>query len=272
MKYILLTITILLFISDLTFAQDGKALFERNCKACHSIGGGKKVGPDLKGITQKRNLDWLIKFVKSSKDLIASGDADAVAIFEEFGKTPMPSHSMSTTEIQSIFDYIAKGVDAGSGTSTAKTDSMPAIFTASADIGRNIFTGAQPLQNGGPSCISCHSVKDSKVSNCGTYAKDLSVSYVNGVVESMLGSMPAMISSYQNRELTFQEKSHLELYLKTVKENQLFSHTEQAGTMFLVYGILTFIFIILIINIFWRHTKKFGVKDEIYERQVGRRS
>lgn len=267
MKYILITITLLMFFSELSVAQDGKELFNRNCKACHSIGGGTKVGPDLKGITQKRNLDWIIKFTKSSKDMISAGDADAVAIFEEFGKKPMPSHNMSNAEIQAILDYISTGGDTGTETADAINSNQPSVFTPSADTGRDIFTGVQQLTNGGASCISCHSIKDSKVSNVGTFAKDVSVSFVDGVVETMLNSMPAMISSYKNNPLTIQEKSHLELYLKTVKENQIFNHSTQSGNMFLVYGILAFIFILLIINIFWRHTKKNGVKDEIYKRQ-----
>lgn len=268
MKYILSAVTILFFYAGLSFAQDGKALYNRNCNACHSIGGGKKVGPDLKGVTQKRNLDWLVKFIKSSKDLIASGDADAVAIFDEYGKKPMPSHNMSNAEIQAILNFITAGGDAGSAVAEIKNDSLPAMFTPNADTGRDIFTGAVRLTNGGASCVSCHSIKDSKVGHGGSFAKDLSVSYVKGVVETMLTSMPAMISSYQGHELTIQEKSHLELYLKTVKDNQIFSHTAQSGNMFLVYGILAFILILLVINVFWRHTKKFGVKDEIYKRQV----
>ena len=268
MKQVLLSVTLLFFFAGFTGAQDGKSLFNRNCSVCHTIGGGKKVGPDLKGITKTKNLDWLVKFVKSSKDLIASGDPDANAIFNEFQKIPMPSHSLSTAEIEAILNFVAAGGDTGGKTAAADSVKLPEIFTPDVDIGRNLFTGAQRFENGGAACISCHSVRDDRVIFTGTFAKDLSVSYVSGVVETMLGSMPAMISTYRAHTLTVQEKSHLELYLKTVKENQIYNHPTLFGPMLFLGGALFFIFLLLIINIFWKNTKKTGVKDEIYERQL----
>ncbi|HSB31753.1 MAG TPA: c-type cytochrome [Candidatus Sulfobium mesophilum] len=41
--------------------ERGKALFERKCAPCHSIGTGKKVGTDLRGVTERRKRDWLVK-------------------------------------------------------------------------------------------------------------------------------------------------------------------------------------------------------------------
>ena len=66
-------IAFLLFslISMNSFAQDeGKQLFEKNCQVCHKIGGGKLVGPELLGITQLREREWLVKFIRNSKELI----------------------------------------------------------------------------------------------------------------------------------------------------------------------------------------------------------
>lgn len=267
MKYKLLLPLVLVLPATLAFTQDGKDLYNKNCKACHTVGGGNKVGPDLKGIVQKRELDWLVRFIKSSKDMITSGDADAVAVYEQFGKKPMPSHNMSNAEVQSILNFIAAGGDAGS-TAENTNESPPDVFTPDANTGRDLFTGKIRLQNGGATCVSCHSIRDSKVDIQGTFAKDLSVSHIDGVVETMLTTMPAMISSYGTHTLTFQEKSHLELYLKTVKGNQIFYHSGVSLNMFLLYGFIVFITILAVIHLFWRHTKNYGVKDEIYNRQI----
>lgn len=89
---------------DLTLK--GEKLYKANCSACHSIGSNKVVGPGLQGISDKRSEEWLIKWIKNSPELIASGDADAVAIFEEYNKMPMPPQALSDDEIRAILAYI----------------------------------------------------------------------------------------------------------------------------------------------------------------------
>jgi mono/diheme cytochrome c family protein len=84
----------------------GEKLFKTNCAACHTIGDNKLVGPGLKGINEKRNAEWLVKWITNSAELIASGDADAKAIFEEFNKVPMPAQTVNADEIKAILAYI----------------------------------------------------------------------------------------------------------------------------------------------------------------------
>ena len=81
MKYGLLLIGIILSI--ILSAQDGSSLFQQKCSACHSIGKGRLVGPDLKDITVSKEQNWLISFIRSSQTMIQSGDAEAIAISKE---------------------------------------------------------------------------------------------------------------------------------------------------------------------------------------------
>ncbi len=267
MKYISSFLVILLFIVTNISAQDGGELFKKHCKACHTIGEGIKVGPDLTGISSKRSFDWLVKFVKSSKDVIASGDKDAVAIFEEYEKKPMPNHSNSVAEIQVMFDYIAGGGDQSAENDT-DTKSESSIFVPDAGLGKKMFTGEQSLKNGGPSCISCHNIRHNDVSFGGFMAMDLSISYKEGVVESMETSMPSMINSYKNSPLTVEERVSLDLFLKETKENQLYQAPGQFKGMFFFFGAVFCIIILIIINLFWKNNKTKGVKDEIFKRQI----
>jgi mono/diheme cytochrome c family protein len=88
--------------------EEGEKLFKSNCTACHTIGGGKLIGPDLAGINDKREADWLNKWIKNSPELIASGDADAVAIFEEFNKSPMTIFAhFSDEDVANVLSFIA---------------------------------------------------------------------------------------------------------------------------------------------------------------------
>ncbi len=87
-------------------AEQGKAIFSARCAACHNI---NKVltGPALAGVHERRSMDWIISFVKSSQSLVKSGDKDAVALFEKFNKMPMPDHSdLSADDIKSVVEFI----------------------------------------------------------------------------------------------------------------------------------------------------------------------
>ena len=90
-----------------TFAQaDGAQIFKTNCVSCHTIGGGRLIGPDLEGVTKKRNADWLKKWINSSSELIASGDPDAIAIFEEYNKVAMQSFYFSDEDMDALLAYL----------------------------------------------------------------------------------------------------------------------------------------------------------------------
>ena len=104
----ILFLAVLFSLSFNLFADvDGEKLFKQNCTACHTIGGGRLVGPDLSGVTEKREDKWLKSWITNSQDLIASGDADAIAIFEEYNKTVMTPFDFSDEELTAVLAYIA---------------------------------------------------------------------------------------------------------------------------------------------------------------------
>src|SRR5215475_3201268 len=59
---------------------EAKKIFSTRCMACHTFGKGVKIGPDLKGVTQRRELAWIIKMVRSSSTMVGS-DPIAVQLF-----------------------------------------------------------------------------------------------------------------------------------------------------------------------------------------------
>lgn len=93
----------------------GKELFNANCAACHQL-DKKMIGPPLEKIGEKRDKQWLYKWIKDSQALIKAGDKDAIAIFEEYNKIPMtPFPNLSNQDIDDILAYtdgaIALGAD-----------------------------------------------------------------------------------------------------------------------------------------------------------------
>lgn len=100
---------VLLFAVATLHAQDvkeGEKIFKAKCTSCHKV-DRKVVGPALKGITETKSEEWLIKWIKNSQALIASGDKDAIAIFEEYNKSVMTSFTdLSDDQVRSVLAYI----------------------------------------------------------------------------------------------------------------------------------------------------------------------
>jgi nitrite reductase (NO-forming) len=85
-------------------AVRGKLAFESKCLACHSIGGGKKLGPDLAGVTKRRNESWLSRWLRDPEKMLAA-DADAKAMLKEYNNLPMPNQNLPEAEIREYLKY-----------------------------------------------------------------------------------------------------------------------------------------------------------------------
>ena len=280
----------LLFIACLCFtafslgAQDGEAVFKKTCSACHTVGGGRLVGPDLIGVTNKRSEDWLIQFIKSSQTLIKSGDADAKAIFEEYNQIMMPDQNVSDAEIKSILAFIASKSPAAANEETAAKEEVaieevkeetPKKEVTPLDIeeGMALFTGSTSFENGGPSCLSCHNVDNDNIVGGGLLAKDLTNVYqrigeagIQGILNAP--PFPAMADSYKERELTEDEIFKLTAFLKHADEEALYQHHRNYNSVFVFGGGFGLFGLLIIIFIVWFNRKQKSVKESIFKRQI----
>jgi nitrite reductase (NO-forming) len=82
----------------------GKLNFESKCLACHSVGEGKKLGPDVAGVTRRRTDAWLTRWLKEPEKMLET-DADAKALLREHNNIPMPNQSLSDAEIKQYIKY-----------------------------------------------------------------------------------------------------------------------------------------------------------------------
>lgn len=155
------------------FSAEAAATFNKRCTACHTFGKGVKVGPDLKGVTERRKRDWLLKFIHASSTVINSGDATAVSLFAEFKKQRMPDWTdLSEKQINDILEFIAIG-----GPDIKPPDERSAELASSSDLesGRQLFSGEQRFKYGVQACTACHSVQGAR--GGGSLGPDLTQTY-----------------------------------------------------------------------------------------------
>ncbi|MFA9190819.1 c-type cytochrome [Flavobacterium sp. FZUC8N2.13] len=113
-------------------AVNGKALFNSNCAACHKL-DAKATGPALRGVADKYDKAWLYKWIHNSSELIKSGDAAAVKIFEEYNKSVMTAFpQLSEADIDDILAY----------TSEPKAEPAAAVGGAASPPGTNVENGS----------------------------------------------------------------------------------------------------------------------------------
>lgn len=89
--------------------KEGKKLFKSLCASCHKL-DKKLVGPALAGVEEKRTNEWLKAWIKNNAELRASGDKDAIAIFEEYNGSNMTAFPQLTDQnIDDILYYTTVG-------------------------------------------------------------------------------------------------------------------------------------------------------------------
>lgn len=87
----------------------GKKLFKTNCAACHKL-DKDGIGPALAGITETRSEEWLIKWIRNNAELRASGDADAIAVYDEWNGVAMTAFEfLSEDDVRNILQYTIEG-------------------------------------------------------------------------------------------------------------------------------------------------------------------
>ena len=92
-------------------ADRGAYLFKTRCSACHTVGHGDKIGPDLLGVTFVRDHAWLSRYVAAPDKVLASGDPIATALFNKYKQVQMPNLRLGEKDVDSLLGFLAaKGV------------------------------------------------------------------------------------------------------------------------------------------------------------------
>lgn len=245
----------------------GEAIFQAKCTACHTIGKGKLVGPDLKGVTALRDAEWLKRFIADPNQMFAS-DPIAQQLLAENNNVKMPALGLTDAEVVELISFL--GGDAGAEGETPGAAQAQAAPPAPAAVGDPVagwraFTGNARLAGGGPACIGCHSVGGLGGMGGGALGPDLTHAaqrYPGAGLAAVLGNItfPTMVGPFANRPLTAQEQADLVAYLAAADQGNPVAPaaappaagaiTREAG-LILAAGVAGASALTLVLAIFW---------------------
>lgn len=248
---------------------EGETIFQEKCVACHTIGGGDLVGPDLKNVTVKRDRDWLERFIYEPDKMLAEGDLLATQLLKQYNDIPMPSLELSEDQVASILAYLETQSDVElevpaeepeEGVAEVELEKPEApeermeLMVGDPLTGKSLFTGAIRFQNRGPPCMACHNIGGISALGGGLLGPDLTETFSkfgDAGVSSLLETLPfpTMKPIYDDRPLTPEEQTHLKAFLQTVVERQLTQDTAEFGLLAVV-GLA--VAILLVQVVWWR--------------------
>lgn len=230
-------------------ADEGQQLFEEKCVACHTVGQGALVGPDLQGVTERRDRDWLQRWITAPDEMLAEGDPTATELLKEYNNVPMPNLGLTEPQVAALIAYLEaagtgavqgsqQGSQITSGAQVGATQGEPAL-------GKNLFTGADGFANGGPPCMACHSASGIGALGGGALGPDLTGAFgkYGGAagLDAFISGVPTgtMNAVWADKPLTPEERANLVAFLQEAAVGQRPAQAVWQLTGLAVAGLVT---------------------------------
>ncbi len=248
--------------------------FRQNCSSCHTIGGGRLAGPDLKDVTKRQKREWLRKFIQDPRGTIDGGDPYAQKLFKAAAGVYMQQvPGINDARADKLLDLIeaesvaAKPLFAGSATSDRP------LTDADIQRGRGLFTGSLSLAGGGPPCISCHTVHELSGFGGGRLGPDLTNAYARldgrKVLAAWLAAPPSdvMRPIYKKHRIEAEERLALVAFLK--KNSEAGEEASVPLLEFVLAGFGVAALILVLFDFLWR-TRYRGVRRSMVKGRLSR--
>lgn len=244
-------------------AKAGEQLFQqKGCTACHTIGKGDLVGPDLKGVTSKESQQWLEEWIKAPSAMIAKKDPTAIKLLQQFHNVQMPDLGLSTSDVDNILAFLGSPGAAAASGPAPQAASAPAV-KGNPEIGKDLFTGVVRFANGGPPCMACHSVSGIGALGGGQLGPDLTdvVKRYGGAsaVDAFVAGTPTptMKAVWGQRPLTPQDRANVVSFLAQAEVSQ---RPAQAIWQLAGLAALGVVILLIIAAMRWNYRLRFGVR------------
>ena len=242
-----------------TDAEAGKQIFQEKCTACHTVGSGALIGPDLKGVTERHPREWLEQWIAAPDAMIAKKDPVAISLLHQFHDLPMPNQGLSPSDVSAILAFLGGAAAQASAPATA---SAPAA-QGNPELGKELFTGVVRFANGGPPCMACHSAGGIGALGGGQLGPDLTevAARLGGAagLNAWIGGMPTptMRAVWSPHPLTAEERANVVSFLGQAGVSQ-----RPAEAIWQLAGLaaLGLVVLLVIAGVNWRNRLRFGVR------------
>lgn len=246
-----------LLLGTTAAAQQPADYFRQNCASCHTIGGGRLTGPDLKGVTEREDREWLVRFVQNPRAMIDAGDPRARQLLEEFRGVVMPTAPGMTRDLADALLALIEAESQLEKSQFAGLAISDRPFTAF-DIaeGRKLFLGLRPQKNQGAACVSCHAVGTLGGLGGGMLGPDLTRVYERLGDRNAVGTWlsapatPTMQGVYRNKPLDADEIFALLAFFDDAGKRS--AAAAGPSPLFLLLGLLGTVLALAILNAVWR--------------------
>ncbi len=260
-------------------AKKGEQIFQQYCTACHTVGKGDLVGPDLKGVTALRPRAWLEQWIAAPDQMLAKKDPIATALLQQFHGVAMPNFHLSALDIDDVLAYLATAAPGAATQAAAPGAAAPAAAAPATaapavagdpEVGKELFTGTLRFRNGGPPCMACHSVAGIGALGGGQLGPDLTtvVARFGGpaAVSAFVGGSPTptMNAVWSRTPLTAPERANVVAFLA---QAPLAQRSSEAIWTLAGLSVLGLAILLALSGWIWRRRTADGVRRPMVARQ-----
>lgn len=258
------------FFSAGARGQEITDFFKSNCVSCHTIGGGRLTGPDLRNVEQRKDRAWLAQFMVDPKAKIDGGDQYALELQKESRGAIMPTIAgVTKARAEQLLDLIAAESKLPKSQFIGLQLSDRPFTPRDIETGRMIFTGSIALTNGGPACISCHGVYGIGGFGGGALAPDLTTVFERYEGRKALSTWlsapatPTMNSVFKRKPLDPEEVLALTAYFQyTLQRNPEDAATARLN--FILIGLGGALLVLGLFDVVW-HKRFRAVRRPLVE-------
>jgi len=242
-------------------------LYSRKCSSCHTIGKGKRVGPDLSGVHTRRDASWLRRFIAEPSSMLNT-DGDARALLREFNGVRMPDLGLNDKEAADMVALIKRCSGEVCDLAPSFT---PATTATEADFarGRALFDGTERTKSGGPPCVACHTVDvlGGGIYEGGSLAKDLSHVFArlgDEGLDAALRQPPFAVMNkiFVDHPLEGDEVFALRAFFYDANR---WDGDQAAATPFILVAVIIALIVLILLNAAWSRRLR-GVRKPLIEK------
>jgi mono/diheme cytochrome c family protein len=264
---------VLAFAAGAARADSDADDYRQNCASCHTIGGGRLVGPDLKDVSKRQKKEWLVRFIVDPTGVLASGDPYATKLLAESRNVAMPPVAgMTARRAESLLGLIDAESKLEKSRFASSGVSERAFTPADVETGRALFRGDRALKAGGTACLACHHVGGVGGFGGGRLGPDLSDALARLGGRKALGAWlvapptPTMKPLFGAHPLDGEtEVLPILAYLKDVSDAHVSSERTGSRVGYVLAGVALAAFLLVGMDVAWKGRFQ-GVRDALVRR------